>query len=337
MLVGIILHALYMLSIFDIYFKTPIVHGMEPVPPRINAPAKRLVLFIADGLRADKFFEMDSIGEFRAPFLRSIILNNGRWGVSHARPPTESRPGHVAIIAGFYEDPSAVTKGWKANPVEFDSLFNRSRHTFAYGSPDIVPMFCSDLPQSHWEAYPHEYEDFATDASFLDEWSFKKIHELLNLSKTATEIYNLLQEDQLVVFLHLLGCDTNGHAHRPFSPVYLNNIKVVDDGIKETVRLMEDFFPDQRTAYIFTADHGMSDKGSHGDGHPANTETPLVAWGAGVRKPSPASPEDYADDDFSFIDEHDHHMPTPSSWGLGDVERVDVNQGDIAPLMVMGS
>lgn len=43
---GIILHAVYMLSIFDIYFKTPIVHGMDPVTPRFTAPAKRLVLLI---------------------------------------------------------------------------------------------------------------------------------------------------------------------------------------------------------------------------------------------------------------------------------------------------
>lgn len=52
--------------------------------------------------------------------------------------------------------------GWKANPVEFDSVFNRSRHTFAYGSPDIIPIFCSALPHSTWNSYPHEYEDFAT-------------------------------------------------------------------------------------------------------------------------------------------------------------------------------
>ena len=44
---GVVLHAVYMLSIFDIYFKTPIVHGMDPVPPRFTAPAaKRLVLLV---------------------------------------------------------------------------------------------------------------------------------------------------------------------------------------------------------------------------------------------------------------------------------------------------
>lgn len=65
--------------------------------------------FTADGLRADKVFERQ--GQERAPFLRKVMREQGSWGVSHTRVPTESRPGHVAIIAGFYEDVSAVTTG----------------------------------------------------------------------------------------------------------------------------------------------------------------------------------------------------------------------------------
>lgn len=103
---------------------------------------------------------------------------------------------------------------------------------------------------------------FHADASFLDEWSFERTAELLNQSRTDPELRKLLRGDQLVIFLHLLGCDTNGHAHRPFSSIYLNNVEVVDAGVKATVGLVESVFPDQRTAYIFTADHGMSEKGS---------------------------------------------------------------------------
>ena len=67
---GVAIHLVFFYSIFDIYFTSPIVHGITPHKANIAAPAKRLVLFSADGLRADKMLEMDKDGKTRVPFLR---------------------------------------------------------------------------------------------------------------------------------------------------------------------------------------------------------------------------------------------------------------------------
>jgi len=43
----------------------------------------------------------------------------------------------------------------------------------------------------------------------------------------------------VVIFLHLLGADSNGHAFRPHSNEYLHNVRVLDAGVRRTEELLE--------------------------------------------------------------------------------------------------
>ena len=46
----------------------------------------------------------------------------------------------------------------------------------------------------------------------------------------------------------------------------MRNIQIVDDIVKRTEKLVNEFYQDQDTSFVFTADHGMSEIGNHGDG-----------------------------------------------------------------------
>ncbi|XP_070077259.1 GPI ethanolamine phosphate transferase 1 isoform X11 [Equus caballus] len=323
-ILGLLVHFVFFASIFDIYFTSPLVHGMTPQFTSLPPPARRLVLFVADGLRADSLYELDENGDSRAPFIRNIIMHEGSWGISHTRVPTESRPGHVALIAGFYEDVSAVAKGWKENPVEFDSLLNESKYTWGWGSPDILSMFAKDVSGDHVfiHTYDADDEDFgAHDVTKLDTWVFDNVKEFFRAARNNQSLFSKLNEEKIVFFLHLLGIDTNGHAHRPSSREYKDNIKIVDAGIKEIVSMFKHFYGnDGKTAFVFTADHGMTDWGVHGAGHPSETLTPFVTWGAGIKYPQNVSTQQFED---AFLKE----------WKLENWKRQDINQADIAPLM----
>lgn len=339
----------------------------------IDAPAERLVLIVGDGLRADTLFkhhdmsylpswaveDVEANGKISvdtalapvkswiskpnaqvnaetfvaAPYLRNIVEKRGAWGISHTRVPTESRPGHVALIAGMYEDVSAVTKGWKLNPVSFDSLLNQSSHAFSFGSPDILPMFATGATPGKvdMQSYAEEEEDFTSDATNLDIWVLNRLRDLLTSAKTNSTLADQLHAPKTVFFLHLLGLDTTGHTYRPKSAEYVGNLMIVDTLVAETERMLSEFYgPEEakKTAYVFSADHGMSHKGNHGDGEPDNTRTPLVAWGAGIRKPREQGIRQHWR--VPEMEKDDYYQ----GWGsLDRFWREDVEQADITPLM----
>lgn len=311
-----LIHLIFVYSAFDVFFQSPVVPGVERATSTIEGPVKRLVIFVADGARADAVF-----GGSRAQHVRERA-RSGAWGVSHARAPTESRPGHVALLGGFYEDPSAITKGWSANPVEFDHLLNQSDNAWAWGAPSVVPLFGDGIKHVRQFFYDEALEDFASanDHEALDEWVFERVIDHLKRANASEN--EALDGERNVFLLHLLGLDSSGHAHKPHSKEYFENVRKVDEGVRRVEEAFaERFRDDGRTAFIFTADHGMSNKGAHGDGDPGCTETPLVVWGAGIasgRKPTLGACRGAP--------------KTPIDWEMDPTTRCDVDQADIAPL-----
>ena len=80
-ILSVLVHLILLLSVFDIYFKSPVVSVYNTHAPTYVAPARRIVLFVADGLRADSLFSNGPL----TPFLRSVMEEEGAWGVSHTR------------------------------------------------------------------------------------------------------------------------------------------------------------------------------------------------------------------------------------------------------------
>ena len=318
--IGIIFHLLYGYSMFDIFFKFPLNYGMTPHSSNLSEdelPSNRVVLLVLDGVRADTFFECISSG--KSPFLRNIITKKGVYGVSHTKVPTETKPGFTAICSGHFEDASLALKDLYDEVVTLDSVFNQSKYSWGIGHN--ADMFTDVAKQM--ETIPSDtVQDFSNE--FANEEDYKLFYILMkkmNDSKSDknSELYKKLNSNKIAFLMHLVQTDSIGHSKGPKSNEIRKHLIELDSYYEKLYNFFNDFYKDNKTTFIITADHGMDLRKGHGDGQPCNTRTPFVIWGSGIRE-------------AKFRENKPEEEDTPEDWNLNNYERRDISQIDITPL-----
>jgi phosphatidylinositol glycan class N len=280
-------------------------------------PSNRVVIMALDGVRADVFFE--TIGNGLAPFLKDIVENRGVYGVSHTKVPTETKPNFIAMFSGHFSDASLALKDLYSKKVPSDSIFNESNHAWGIGVDACIFREVA----TQMECVPFQsVEDFSDNKAEMNNYKiFDTMIELLNKAKSDknNELYKNLNKKKISFLFHIIQTDTIGHKDGPKSQRFVNHLSGLDSYYKKLEKAFNDFYQDNKTTFIITADHGMDDRKAHGDGHPDCTRTPYVVWGAGIRKAIKREKKPLDED-------------TPSNWNSDHIVRRDISQIDMAPL-----
>ncbi|EDW24048.1 GL23922 [Drosophila persimilis] len=308
----LVVHILLLGCMMNIYFQSTIVQNLEPqktLPELgLKPPADRLVVFIADGLRAESFFSDNCSG---VPHIRQLLEQQGVVGISSGIAPTMSRPGHIAIFSGFNEDPQAAITNFQWNLTPFDSIFNRSRLAIGWVHQTVAEYF------TRFSKEPPMFETYrGADFSgrfMTDTWVYEKARDYLNNDENIRQLQNATQ----VVFLvYLFDLDKAGHVFTPLKPEFRKKLYATQKQIRKTYDLFESAFNDSRTAYLMTSDHGMSDTGYHGGGTDPEIEMPFFLWGAGIKRQGPPTEQNFT--------ANDHGLQLPLQ---------ELNQIQLAPLI----
>lgn len=70
------------------------------------------------------------------------------------------------------------------------------------------------------KSYPESFEEFSGkegSAARSSLWSFEEFKKFLSDAKSDEQMLQKLNQRKLIIFLHLLGIDTAGHADKPHS------------------------------------------------------------------------------------------------------------------------
>ena len=104
---------------------------------------------------------------------------------------------------------SSCLAGWQENAVDFDSIFNRSKLSYFWGSCEVSAIFSRKTGHIINSCYNEDMIDFADDnGARLDNWVFEEVEKSLQVAKINLTLHAQLNSEKMVIFLHLLGNST---------------------------------------------------------------------------------------------------------------------------------
>jgi len=239
----------------------------DPRTPRL---ARRVVLVVIDGLRAD---------EAHLPWLDELGARGART-VARAPYPTISRPNYVTILTGVPPRDSGVRANRVAAPVVVDTLMDRVRAAglavaTASDFGALATLFLRNTASIADVTLRARGGRLAPPPPIT--WPFDEARRVDSLDALGPMLGELVAGDAAFVPVLVLDVDRAGHVSG-VGAAYRAAAAAVDGMLRAALARVDL----SRDAVIVTADHGHVAPGGHGGVEREVVRVPLVLAGAGI-------------------------------------------------------
>uniref|UniRef100_A0A1X7VNA7 GPI ethanolamine phosphate transferase 1 n=1 Tax=Amphimedon queenslandica TaxID=400682 RepID=A0A1X7VNA7_AMPQE len=294
---SLLLHTLLLYCPVDILFKSkdPLpVNALRPQLHSLLPPANRLVLFIVSNATASDAYSVKNEDQPDLPFIRSVIRKKGRWGISYF--------SNSDANDDFYNNNNT------RNSLPFlTGTYSDHNEDTVLRSASKVWIWCShdgSCLNNDTGTITHLFESPVTAVTTSNaslNWMSDHIENLFLVKGNEETVGEELMKDKTIFYFNFGSADLSS----------------IDTAMQNISSFFDSYYKDRKTTFVFTA----SVLGN------ATIESlplmlPFVAWGAGIKNPRSKH--------SSLLTVHDEWS---EQWGLERLERVDLDQTDIAPLL----
>lgn len=233
-----------------------------PIHPGETPAAKRMIVFVIDGCRKERFEEAD------APFLHKLMETGVYYDRMETVYPARTVVCFSSMFTGTYPREHGIRSNmvWKLG-VRVESIFDKLKETgrkgILFGCAHLIDAF-----GSYVESFTAVEKNDVVD------------HKIMARAKTImkTELPDLL-------VIQMIAVDQTGHSRGVLYPEYLEKIKESDALIRDYCEWLEEEGLMEGAAIAVMADHGQGDGiGGHGHLDTGERYVPFLLHGPGIRK-----------------------------------------------------